>query len=319
MKIVVLDGHTLNPGDLSWDALRDLGDVELYDRSDPDEVIPRSQGADAVLVNKVVLSRPAIETLSTLQMISVTATGYNCVDVEAADERGIPVCNVPTYGTRSVAQMAFAHVLEFTQRVAHHDDTVRNAGRWASCPDFCYWDFPLVELEGLTLGIVGLGRIGQAMADMGRSFGMNVVAYRPSNRPAPDGITLTDLDDLFRRSDIVSLHCPLTPASENLVNAERLATMKPKAMLVNTSRGQLIDADALADALNNGVIAWAGLDVLAEEPPPADHVLYTAKNCRITPHIAWATQSARSRLMQTTVDNVAAFIAGTPQNVVNGA
>jgi len=317
MKIVVLDGYTLNPGDLSWDALKQLGDVTFHERSAPEEIVERSRDADAVLVNKVILSRDTIAALPELKMISVTATGYNIVDVDAASERGIPVCNVPTYGTRSVAQMAFAHVLEFTQRVAHHDETVRNGRRWASSPDFCYWDFPLIELEGLTAGVVGLGRIGQAFAEMAQSFGMNVIAYRPSKSDPPTGVELTDLDDLFRRSDVISLHCPLTADTENLVNATRLAIMKPTAMLVNTSRGALIDTTALSDALNNGTIAWAGLDVLPEEPPPAEHALYSAKNCRITPHIAWATRSARARLMQTTVDNVAAFVNGTPQNVVN--
>lgn len=318
MKIVVLDGYTLNPGDLSWEHLEQLGDVTNHDRSAPEEVLERSAGADAVLVNKVVLSADTIGQLPDLKYIGVTATGFNIVDVDAAADRGIPVCNVPTYGTRSVAQMTFAHVLEFTQNVGHHDRTVREDGRWASGSDFCYWDFPLIELEGLTMGIVGLGRIGLAVAELALAFGMKVVAYSPTPKSPPEGITMVELEDLFQQSDVISLHCPLTPDSENLVNAERLALMKSSAFLVNTSRGPLIDSEALAVALNSGQIAGAGLDVLEVEPPPREHPLYSAKNCRITPHIAWATQAARSRLLQTTVENLAAWQNGQLQNVVNG-
>lgn len=318
MQIVVLDGYTLNPGDLSWEHLEQLGDVTIHDRSAPDEVLERSAGAEAVLVNKVVLSADTIGQLPDLKYIGVLATGFNCVDVDAAAARDIPVCNVPTYGTRSVAQMVFAHVLELTQNVGHHDRTVREDLRWASGDDFCYWDFPLIELEGRTMGIVGLGRIGTAVAELALAFGMNVVASSATPKNPGHGIRMVDLEELFQESDVISLHCPLTPDTENLVNAERLALMKSSAFLVNTSRGPLIDSEALAVALNSGQIAGAGLDVLEVEPPPREHPLYTAQNCRITPHIAWATQSARSRLLNTAVENLAQWQLGKSQNVVNG-
>ncbi len=318
MRIVVLDGYTLNPGDLTWENLQALGDTEIHDRSTPEEVLPRAANAEVVLVNKVVLSAETINALPDLKYIGVLATGFNCVDTDAASARSIPVCNVPTYGTNSVAQMTFAHILEFTQNVGHHDRTVRDEGRWAASGDFCYWDFPLIELEHQTLGIVGLGRIGLAVARLGLAFGMKVLAYSPSSKTPVDGITMASLDDLFEQSDIISLHCPLTPESENLVNAQRLASMKSTSYLVNTSRGPLIDSEALAVALNGGQIAGAGLDVLEVEPPPKEHPLYSAKNCRITPHIAWATQAARQRLLATAVQNVKAFHDGSPQNVVNG-
>ena len=318
MRIVILDGFTLNPGDLSWNGLEELGEVKLYDRSAPEEVPERAAGADAVLVNKVVLSAKIIQGLTDLKYIGVTATGFNIVDVDAAARRGIPVCNVPTYGTRSVAQMAFAHILEFTQNVGHHDSTVRDQGRWSSSSNFCYWDYPLVELAGLTMGIVGLGRIGLTTARLALAFGMKVIGYDPLVKDPPDDIKMAGLDELFEQSDVVSLHCPLTPENEHLVNAQRLSVMKSTAFLVNTSRGPLVDEEALAVALNSGQIAGAGLDVLEVEPPPREHPLYTAKNCRITPHISWATQSARGRLLQTAVDNVAAFQQGRLENVVNG-
>jgi len=316
-NIVVLDGHTLNPGDLSWDALEQLGPCKVYDRTPPDQVEPRARDAQIVLTNKTVLDRPVLDQLPKLQYIGVLATGYNVVDTAAARERGIPVSNVPIYGTRSVAQMTFAHVLNLTQRVAYHAETVRQ-GRWASSVDFCYWDFPLVELDGQTLGIVGFGRIGQTTAKIALAFGMNVLVHDPVQQPQdhPD-VEFAELDELFRRSDVVTLHCPLTPQTERLVNAERLAMMKPTALLVNTSRGPVIDEAALLEALDAGKIAGAGLDVLAVEPPSAGHPLYKAKNCFITPHIAWGTRAARSRLMDTTVENVKSFLAGGPQNVVN--
>ena len=318
MRIIVLDGLTLNPGDLSWDNLKQLGEVVVYDRSAPEEIVERAAGAGALLVNKVVLSTEIIEALPELRYIGVTATGFNIVDIDTATGRNISVCNVPTYGTRSVSQMAFAHILEFTQNVGHHDATVRKEGRWSSCADFCYWDTPLIELEGQTMGIVGLGKIGLTTAQLALAFGMKVIAFDPLPADPTEGIKMVGLDELFEQSDVISLHCPLTPENEHLVNAQRLSTMKPTAFLVNTSRGPLIDSEALAIALNSGQIAGAGLDVLEVEPPPREHPLYTAKNCRITPHIAWATQSARGRLLQTTVDNLAAFQQGRPQNVVNG-
>jgi len=317
MKIVVLDGYTLNPGDLSWDDLKALGECAIYDRTPAEQTVPRAKAAQIVLTNKVVLDRETIEQLPEMKYIGVLATGYNVVDVEAARERGIPVTNVPTYGTDSVAQMVFAHLLNLTQHVAHQAQTVRD-GRWAESPDFCYWDYPLIELKDLTLGIVGYGRIGRATGRLGRAFGMKIIAHDVAVKPEehPD-MEFVEVDEVFRRADVVTLHCPLTPQTENLVNAERLALMKPTAFLINTSRGPVVDQRALADALNAGRLAGAGLDVLAVEPPERDNPLLTAKNCYITPHIAWATRSARARLMQTVVDNVTAFLEGRPQNVVN--
>ena len=308
MNIVVLDGYTLNPGDLSWDALRELGSCEIYDRSAPDEIVPRSTSAEIVLTNKVKLNGEYMSSVPTLKYIGVTATGYNIVDVAAARERKVIVTNVPTYGTQSVAQMTFALLLELTQHVGHHAQTVRE-GRWTRSPDFCYWDYPLIELDGLTLGIIGFGRIGKMVGQLAEAFGMKVLT---SSRKQP----VAEMETLFRRSDIISLHCPLTPQTEHLVNEKRLAWMKPTAFLLNTSRGPLIDESALAKALNEGRIAGAGLDVLAVEPPTADNPLLRAKNCLITPHIAWATRAARSRLMEAVVENVRAFLAGESKNVV---
>ena len=308
MNIVVLDGYTLNPGDLSWDALRELGSCEIYDRSAPDEIVPRSTSAEIVLTNKVKLNGEYISSVPTLKYIGVTATGYNIVDVAAARERKVIVTNVPTYGTQSVAQMTFALLLELTQHVGHHAQTVRE-GRWTRSPDFCYWDYPLIELDGLTLGVIGFGRIGKMVGQLAEAFGMKVLTY---SRKQP----VAEMETLFRRSDIISLHCPLTPQTEHLVNEKRLAWMKPTAFLLNTSRGPLIDESALAKALNEGRIAGAGLDVLAVEPPTADNPLLRAKNCLITPHIAWATRAARSRLMEAVVENVRAFLAGESKNVV---
>jgi glycerate dehydrogenase len=317
-KIVVLDGHTLNPGDLSWDDLQALGSCEIFDRTPVSELIPRAAHAAIVITNKFVLHRPQLETLPGLKYIGVTATGYNIIDVAAARERGIIVTNVPAYGTRSVAQHTLALLLELTQHVGHHARTVR-AGRWSQSPDWCYWERPLVELDGLTMGIVGYGRIGQAVARLAEAFGMRVITNVPSSgRNREPNVAAVDLDFLFSESDVVSLHCPLTPATERLVNARRLARMKPTAFLLNTSRGPLVDELALADALKSGRLAGAALDVLSVEPPSADNPLLTAKNCLITPHIAWATRAARARLMKTAVDNVRAFLTGKPQNVVNG-
>lgn len=317
MKIVVLDAYTLNPGDLSWGELEALGTCSVYDRTPAELTIERAGDAEIVLTNKTVLSAEIIERLERVRYIGVLATGYNIVDVEAAGKRGIPVANIPTYGTESVAQMVFAHVLNLTQHAGHHAETVRE-GRWSACPDFCYWDSPLIELQGLTMGIVGLGRIGRAVARLARAFGMETIAYdvmKPS--PVPEGCRMVGLEDVFRLADVVSLHCPLTPETERLVNKERLALMKATAFLVNTSRGPLVDERALADALNDGEIAGAGLDVVATEPPVADNPLLKAKNCYITPHIAWATRSARERLLRVAVENVAAFLDGRAQNVVN--
>ena len=317
MNIVVLDGHTLNPGDLNWAGLQALGDCRIYDRTSATELLARAADADALITNKTLLNREIIEQLPRLKYIGVTATGFNVVEVAAAKAQGIPVTNVPAYGTRSVAQTVFALLLELTQRAGHHSRTVHD-GRWVASPDWCYWDFPLVELDGLTLGIVGYGRIGQAVGRLAEAFGMKVLATtRTGAVPTGANVGVVDLPTLLRTADVVSLHCPLTPETKGLINAERLALMKPSAFLLNTSRGPLIDDAALARALNSGQIAGAALDVLSVEPPPVDNPLLAAKNCVITPHIAWATKAARTRLLDMTVANLRAFVAGTPQNVVN--
>jgi glycerate dehydrogenase len=316
MKTVVLDGFTLNLGDLSWAELQALGPCTVYDRTPPAEILARAGDAEVVLTNKTELSRDTIQRLPRLQYIGVLATGTNIVDLAAARARGIPVTNVPTYGTRSVAQLAFALLLELAQHVGHHARTV-SEGKWTRSTDWCYWDFPLVELDGLTLGLVGLGRIGRAAAELGAAFGMKVLAFDPAAGSPPPFVRLVELDSLFRDSDVISLHCPLTAQNARLVNAQRLALMKPTAFLINTSRGPLVDEPALAEALNAGRIAGAGLDVLSVEPPSAQNPLLTARNCLITPHLAWGTRAARSRLMRVAVENVRAFLDGKPQNVVN--
>lgn len=317
MKIVVLDGHTLNPGDLSWDELRALGECEIHPRTPPELVTARAAGAEVVLTNKVVLDAATLAALPALRYIGVLATGYNVVDTAAARARGVTVTNVPGYSTKSVAQLTFALLLELTHHVGHHAETVR-AGRWSASPDFCYWDFPLVELDGRTLGVVGFGAIGREVARIAAAFGMRVLAHtrRPPN-PPPSGVEFVPLEELFACADVVSLHCPLTPETKHLVNAERLARMKPGAFLLNTGRGPLVDEAALAAALNRGELAGAGLDVLSVEPPPPNHPLLTARNCVITPHLAWASEAARRRLLREVVANLRAFLAGSPRNVVN--
>ena len=315
MNIVVLDGFTLNPGDLSWAELQGLGPCAIYDRTPPGEVLARAAGAEILLTNKTHLTSETIQRLPQLRYIGVLATGTNIVDLAAARVRVIPVTNVPTYGTKSVAQFTFALLLELAHHVGHHAGTVRE-GRWTRSTDWCYWDFPLIELDGLTLGIVGLGRIGRAVSALGAAFGMKVIACDPTAGTPPPLVRLVELDPLLPESDVVSLHCPLTPQTAHLVNARRLALMKPTAFLVNTSRGPLVDESALAEALNAGRIAGAAVDVLSAEPPLADNPLLAARNCLITPHMAWGTRAARSRLMQIAVENVRAFLAGKPQNVV---
>ena len=315
MHIVILDAFTANPGDLSWDALAALGSLAVHDRTDDADIVARAHDARIVITNKTVLSREVIAALPKLECICVLATGYNVVDVAAAKAHGVAVCNVPEYSTPNVAQAVFALILELTNRTGHHDRTVHE-GCWAACEDFCYWDGDLVELAGLTLGIVGYGRIGQAVARVGRAFDMRILAHRRSATGTIEGGAYAELDRLFAESDIVSLHCPLTPDTKELVNAARLATMKRTAFLINTARGGLVNEGALAAALNAGTIAGAGLDVLTVEPPAASNPLLTAKNCVITPHIAWATRNARRRLIAATVENVKAFLAGAPRNVV---
>lgn len=316
MNIVVLDGFTLNPGDLSWEELRSLGPCAVYDRTLPAELLGRAADADILLTNKTELTAGTLQSLPKLKYIGVLATGTNVVDLAAARARGIPVTNVPAYSTKSVAQLTFALLLELAQHAGHHAQTVRE-GRWTRSTDFCYWDFPLIELDGLTLGIVGFGRIGRAVGELGSAFGMKVLACTRTAGSAPPFASFVELETLFRKSDVVSLHCPLTPQTANLVNARRLSLMKPTAFLLNTSRGPLVDEPALADALNSGRIAGAALDVLSKEPPRADNPLLTARNCLITPHLAWATRAARSRLMTIAVENVRAFLQGEAQNVVN--
>lgn len=317
MRIVVLDGYTLNPGDLSWAVLEALGECTVYDRTTPGLTVARAGEAEIVFTNKVVLGRREIEQLPKLKYIGVLATGYNVVDVAAARERGIVVTNIPAYGTRSVAQMTFALLLELTQHVGHHAASVRE-GRWSRNQDFCYWDFPLLELAGLTMGLVGLGRIGKSVAELALAFGMKVIAYNTSVPVNPLlGVKMVDLDTVFRESDVVSLHCPLSADNKEMVNVSLLSLMKPTAFLINTSRGLLVDEVALATALNTGRLAGAGLDVLSVEPPHPDNPLLTAKNCFITPHQAWATKAARERLLTTATDNLRAFLAGEVRNVVN--
>ena len=316
MNICVLDGFTLNPGDLSWDELRRLGPCEIHDRTPSAEIMLRAADAEIVLTNKTPLNRKALRALPRLKYIGVLATGTNVVDLVAARELDIVVTNVPAYGARSVAQATIALLLELTNHVGHHAQRVRD-GAWTQAKDWCFWDSPLVELDGLTLGVVGFGRIGSAVAEIAQALGMKVIAYSPTPKPMSHFMRCDTLETLFRTSDVVTLHCPLTPQTQKLVNAERLGWMKSSAFLLNTSRGPIVDEDALADALNSGRIAGAALDVLSTEPPPEENRLLRAKNCIITPHNAWGTPAARLRLMSIAVENVRAFIAAKPQNVVN--
>lgn len=318
LKIVVLDGYALNPGDLSWDELKQLGETEIYDYTPFDKTIERAEGADIVLTNKTPLMEREISQLPRLKYIGVLATGYNVVDVEAAKKRNIVVTNVPAYGTKSVAQMTFALLLELTQHVQRHSDAVFN-GEWTNSRDFCFWKYPLIELDGKTMGIIGFGNIGQAVADIAVAFGMNVLGYsrRRTDQSHRKNFRWAELDELLAESDVVSLHCPLTPETKGIINIETLRKMKKSAFLINTGRGPLVVEEDLAYALNNDIIAGAGLDVLSVEPPKADNPLFRAKNCVITPHIAWATKEARLRLMHTAVENVKAFLKGEPVNVVN--
>lgn len=315
MRCVVLDGYTLNPGDLSWAALEALLPCTVYPRTEPGDLVDRAQDVELVLVNKIELPACVLDQLPRLRYVGVLATGFDGVDTTETHRRGVLVTNVPIYGTQSVAQMVFAHLLHYTQSVAQHARGVA-AGRWTQSADWCYWERPLIELAGRTMGIVGFGRIGQATAVLARAFGMTVLACSAEPVESSDLVTGADLDTLFRDSDVISLHCPLTAETRNLVDRRRLSLMKPSAYLINTSRGALIDKAALAEALESGRIAGAGLDVLTEEPPPADHPLVGARNCTITPHIAWATREARQRLLDTAVENVRAFLAGHPRNVV---
>lgn len=318
MKIVDLDGYAANPGDVSWDEIKTLGELIVYDRSNPDEVVERASGAEAVLTNKVVLGEKEMSQLPGLKYIGVLATGYNVVDTEAAKRRGIVVTNIPAYSTMSVAQLVFAHLLNITNHVALHAGAVRE-GAWQEAKDFCFWLEPLQELDGMTLGIVGLGNTGSAVARIAQSFGMKVLAFTSKEASAlPSGVCKAkDLQQLFAESDVLSLHCPLTPDTHHIINRESLSWMKPSAILVNTGRGPLIDDQALADALHEGHIRAAGIDVLTQEPPRDGNPLIGAPRCFITPHIAWATQAARQRLMHIAAQNIKAYQEGHPINQVN--
>lgn len=316
MKIVALDGYAANPGDLSWDELKALGECVIYDRTAPEEVLERAADAEVVLTNKVVITADMMAALPQLKYIGVMATGYNIVDIDAARERGIIVTNIPSYSTASVAQMVFAHILNIAQQVQHHSEAVHQ-GRWTASKDFCFWDTPLIELRGKKLGIVGLGNTGYTTARIAIGFGMEVYAYTSkSSFQLPPEIKKMELDQLFSECDIISLHCLLTDKTRELVNAARLKLMKPTAILINTGRGQLVNEQDLADALNNGQIYAAGLDVLSQEPPKADNPLLTARNCYITPHIAWASAAARDRLMGILLDNLKGYIEGKVINNV---
>ena len=316
MKIVVLDGYTANPGDLNWDKLQELGKCTIYERTAPDEVLERAAGTEVLLTNKVVLNSETIAALPDLKYIGVLATGYNVVDIAAARERGIIVTNIPAYSTPSVGQMVFAHILNITQQVRHYSEKVTQ-GDWSKSSDFCFYDTPLIELLGKKIGIVGLGQTGYNTARIAIGFGMKVWAVTSKSRlQLPPEIRKADLDQVFHECDIISLHCPLTDNTRNLVNANRLSLMKPTSILINTGRGPLVNEQDLADALNTGKIYAAGLDVLSEEPPRSDNPLLTARNCFITPHIAWANFEARQRLIHITVSNLKAYIDGKPVNVV---
>ena len=317
MKIVVLDGFAANPNDLSWEDMQALGQLVVFDRTAPDQVLEHSADADALLTNKVVLSAETLAKLPKLKYIGVLATGYNVVDTVAARRQGIVVTNIPAYSTDSVAQLTFAHILNITNSVAHYADQNRQ-GRWSASPDFVYWDTPLIELSGKTLGIVGLGNIGMKVATIARTFGMDVFAYTSKNSTdLPIGIQKTTLDGLLAVSDVLSLHCPLNEQTHHLINAQTLKKMKRGAILINTGRGPLVDEQAVADALNDGQLLAYGADVMTQEPPTAENPLLKCQNAYLTPHIAWATYEARKRLMLIATSNLQAFIEGKPVNVVN--
>ncbi len=320
MKIVVLDGHALNPGDLDWGPMQRLGALQVYPRTPEDQVVERATGADAVLTNKTKLRKEALAQLPKLRYIGVLATGYDCVDIATAREHTITVTNIPTYGTNTVAQFATALMLELCHHVGRHERAV-NAGEWTTNPDWTFWKTPQIELAGKTLGIAGFGRIGRQMGEIGNALGMRVLAHDiPSyrvNPPSWPGFRFAEIDELLREADVVSLHCPLTPETRGMINAASLKHMKPSAFLVNSSRGPLIVEQDLADALNHGRLAGAALDVLSSEPPPADNPLLMAKHCIITPHMAWSTGAARGNLMNTAVENLTAYLAGKPVNVVS--
>ena len=313
--IVILDGYTLNPGDLSWEGIAAFGDMTIYDRTEQQQILSRIGSADIVITNKTPLDAQTIAMAPNLKYIGVLATGYNVVDIEAARRRGVVVTNIPTYGTDAVAQFAFAMLLEIAHHVQHHSDAVKE-GRWTNHQDFCFWDYPLIELAGKTMGIIGYGRIGQATARIARAFGMQVIAYDVSQQSDHSDVYV-DLDTLLGSSDVISLHCPLFESTRGIINKDSIARMKDGVILLNNSRGPLVVEQDLADALNSGKVYAAGLDVVSEEPIKADNPLLSAKNCLITPHISWAPKESRQRLMDIAVENLKAFLEGKPQHMVN--
>lgn len=320
MKIVVLDGYTENPGDLSWSGMEKLGEVTVYDRTplnDENEIARRIGDADIVVTNKTPVSRSTLEKCPGIKFISVLATGFNVIDIAAAKERGIPVSNVPTYGTASVGQFAIGMLLEICHHIGHHNDAVHQ-GRWENCQDWCFWDYPLIELSGKTMGIIGFGRIGQQTGKIAKALEMKVIAY--DNYPNDAGKAIAEyvtLDELLAKSDVIAVHCPLFPETQGIINKTNIAKMKDGVILINNSRGPLVVEQDLADALNSGKVAAAGLDVVSTEPIKGDNPLLKAKNCIITPHISWAAKEPRSRIMDMSVDNIKAFMDGSPVNVVN--
>jgi glycerate dehydrogenase len=317
MKIVILDGYTENPGDLSWEGFENLGDLTVYDRTPIEKTIGRIGDAEIVLVNKAPITRETIEACKNIKYIGVLATGYNIVDIEAAGERGILVSNIQTYGTDAVGQFAIGLLLEICHHIGHHSQAVKE-GRWENNPDWCFWDYPLIELAGKTMGIIGLGRIGRTTGRIAKALGMNVIAY--DEYPSDEGREIAqymDLDRLFENSDVICLHCPLFPSTQGIINKDTIAKMKDGVIIINNSRGPLIVEQDLADALNSGKVYAAGLDVVSVEPIRSDNPLLRAKNCIITPHISWAPKESRQRLMDIAVDNLKAFLNGTPVNIVN--
>ncbi len=318
MKIVVLDGYTLNPGDISWEGLEAFGEVTVYDRTKAEEVVARIGDAEAVYTNKTPITKETLDACGNVKFIGVLATGYNIVDIEAAKAKGIPVCNIPTYGTAAVSQFAIALLLELCHHVGEHSDAVK-AGEWTNNPDWCFWKYPLVELAGKTMGIIGFGRIGQDTGKIAQALGMKVLAYDAYQNPALESETChyADLDTLLAQSDVISLHCPLFPSTEGIINKDSIAKMKDGVMIINDSRGPLIVEEDLRDALNSGKVAGAALDVVSTEPIKKDNPLLDAKNVILTPHIAWAPKESRQRLMDIAVANLKAYVDGEPQNVVN--
>ena len=317
MKIVILDGYTENPGDLSWEGFEALGEVTVYDRTAPEDIVSRIGDAEVVILNKVPITEDTLNQCSHIRYIGVLATGYNVVDVEACKKRGIPVCNIPTYGTAAVGQFAIARLLEICHHVAHHSDAVHE-GRWESNPDWCFWDYPLIELADKTMGVIGFGRIGQATGRIAKALGMKVIANDEyPNESGKEIAEYVSREELFAQSDVIALHCPLFPSTEGMINKENIAKMKDGVILLNNSRGPLIVEQDLADALNSGKVYAAGLDVVSTEPIKGDNPLLKAKNCIITPHISWAPKESRQRLMNIAVDNLKAFLAGESINVVN--